>query len=516
MGSCAPYFFYTMNHLRSTAFRAVRLAAGLVFGHATAATAARVEDNFWPVKVTQRDETGDVLSWQAAGPLIYKKPTADTGSVSGFRPFYAHWRTATGATREVNVLYPIFTYRTDDQYYRWSVLQLVNRTADRAGSGRELLPALKFETFDVWPFWFSRKTGNPESSYRGLFPLHGIVKSRFGYDRLNWTIFPLYGRAEKNDAITTATPWPFIKTTRGTEQGFAFWPLFGWRTKAQTFARRFYLWPLGWNNTIQPNPEAPVGTAPRREVGFLPFYTRESAPGLVNENYLWPFFGYTRRDEPVRYHENRYFWPFLVRGRGDERTVDRYGPFYTHSLTKGTEKTWVMWPVYREKRYAEAGIAHRQRQVLYFLYYSLQQRSTTNPSAAPAQKSHLWPIYSSWDNGAGRKQLQFPSPLELFFPDNDRIRQSWSPLFSLYRYDQQSAGAARHEAIWGLLSWTRTPDRREFHLGPLFSVDTGAKGKRVAFGNGLIGFRRPQGSRWRLFWFDFPSKANKVRASSSR
>jgi len=249
-----------------------------------------------------------------------------------------------------------------------------------------------------------------------LFPIGGTIKSRFAYDELAWILFPLYGRAEKKGAVTTATLWPFIKTTRGTEQGLALWPLFGWRTKPGSFDRRFYLWPLGWNNTIQPAAESPAGTSPRREVGFLPFYTRETAPGLINEIFLWPFFGYSDRQQPKHYHETRYFWPFLVQGHGDDHRVNRYGPFYTHSVTKGIEKTWVMWPIYREKRLSEAGIAQTQRQVLYFLYWSLEQRSLTNPTAAPASKAHFWPLYSTWDNGAGRRQFQFPSPLELFFP----------------------------------------------------------------------------------------------------
>ena len=504
------------KHLGSTAFAVVKLAAGLAIANVSVESSLAAEDNFWPVKVTQKDAAGSVVSWQAAGPLLFEKPGPDAGTVSGFRPFYTHWRNAEGATREVDVLYPVFTYRTDGGYYRWSVLQLINRSADRSRASIESLPALRHETFDVWPFWFSRNTGSPESSYRGLLPVHGTIKDRFGYDKLNWTIFPLYVRLEKRGAVTHATPWPFIKTTRGTEHGFAFWPLFGWRTKPEVFERQFYLWPLGWNNTIQPPAEAAAGTPARREVGFLPFYSRETGPGFINENYLWPFFGYTDRTQPVQYQETRYFWPFLVRGHGVERDVIRYGPFYTHSVTKGIDKTWIMWPVYREKRFNDAGIVHRQRQVFYFLYHSLQQQSLTNPSAAPAEKSHLWPLYSTWDNGAGRRQLQFPSPLELFFPDNERVRQSWSPLFALYRHDQRAPGFVRDQALWGLLSWTRTPERGEFHLGPLLSVKTDSNEKRVAFGNGLIGFRRSPEKGWRIFLFDFPSKANNVRESSSR
>ncbi len=502
-----------MNHLRSTTLLAVSLAFGLAFA-VRGTTSIRAEENFWPVKVSQTDDAGNVVSSQTAGPLLFQKPGSQGGTVSGFRPFFVKWRATAGETREIDVLYPVFTYRTDSEKYRWSVLQLVNRSGDRAARSAERLPALTYETFDLWPFWFSRDTGSPESSYRALFPIAGTIKSRFGYDKLTWTLFPFYGRAEKRGAITTATPWPFIKTTQGTEQGFAFWPLFGWRTKPGVHDYRFFLWPLGWNNTIQPPPESPAGTPPRREVAFLPFYSRETAPGYVNESFLWPFFGYTNRDQPKHYHETRYFWPFLVRGDGDNHTVNRFGPFYTHSVTKGIEKTWVIWPLYREKRVSEAGIAQTQRQVLYFLYWSLQQRSLTNPSAAPAEKAHLWPLYSTWDNGAGKRQFQFPSPLEVFFPDNDRVHQTWSPLFSLYRKDQRAPGFVRHEALWGLLSWTRAPSRREFHLGPLFSVKAEPEEKRVAFGSGLVGVRRVPGSSWRLFWFDFPSKANNVRAAS--
>ena len=503
-----------MNSLRCPVLLGVSLAFGLAFARPDVAAAN--EENVWPIRVERTDDSGKLISWAGAGPFLYKRPWSEGGAVAGFRPLYAQWRASDGQTREFNVLYPVFTYRTDGEAYRWSILQLVNRSGSRAEANvtpPQSRPS-QFDTFDIWPFWFSRNTGSKESSYRALFPIVGSVKSRFGQDKLSWTLFPFYARAEKKGATTRATPWPLIKTTRGAEQGFAVWPLVGWRKKPEVYRSSFFLWPLGWNNTIQPPPGSPAGTPARREVGFLPFYTRETAAGFINESYLWPFFGYTDRSGPNRYHETRYFWPFLVQGEGDGRTVSRYGPFYTRSTKKEIEKTWVMWPVYREKRYTEAGLAHAQRQVLYFLYWSAEQRSTTNPAAARAKKSHLWPLYSKWDNGAGRRQLQFPSPLGVFFPDNERVRESWTPLFTLYRHDQRAPGDVRHEALWGLMSWTRTAVRSEFLLGPLVRVDSNPGEKRVALGSGLVGFRRTAEKGWRLFWFDFPSKANKVRASS--
>ena len=492
----------------------LRFLACAALAAACSAGIAAKELNDWPVRVAQTDDAGDIVSWTAAGPLLYGQPAADGATLAGFRPIFATWTGPNGTTLETDILYPLFVYRTTADTYRWSVLELINktggRTSESAGAAQPS-PA----TFDVWPFWFSRDTGTPADSYHALFPLLGTIKDRFGYDRLDFTLFPLYGRAEKNGTITTATPWPFVKIYHGTDRGFALWPLYGTREEPGAFHRQFFLWPLGWDNTIAPPASAPAGTPPRREVGFLPFFSRETDAGFVNASYLWPFFGYTDRTQPKRYHETRYFWPFLVQGRGDQRFVNRWGPFYTHSIDRGLDKRWIMWPLYREKQLTDRGLDQTQRQLFYFVYWSLEERSATNPNLAPAEVTHVWPLFSWWDNGAGRRQFQFPSPLEVFFPGNKHIHASWSPLCSLYRYDQRSPADQRYEFLWGLLSWHREADAHEFHLGPLFSVEDEPAGDRIALGHGLVGLQRASDrDHWRLFWFDFRSKANKVSAPS--
>ena len=502
-----------MHFLRPASLLALSIAAGTALAALVGGT-LRAEENVWPFWVGQTDDAGQLTSWQAAGPLIYRRPAAEPGEVSGLRPLFAQWRNPDGTVREVNIAYPIFVYRTDGETYRWSIFQLINRGGDRAELRAKRPPAIRYDTFDVWPFWFSRQTGETQSSYGALFPIAGKIKSRFGYDQISFVLFPLYGQAEKRDWVTTATPWPFIKTTRGGEHGFAFWPLFGWREREGTFDHRFFLWPLGWYNVDQPGDDDPKGSEARRQAGFLPFFTRETGPGYVNAGYLWPFFGYTDRVGPPRYHETRYFWPFIVRGDGADRNVERWAPFYTHSINKGVDKTWIVWPLYRERHWVDGRVLQTQRQLFYFIYRTTEQRSLSNPHAAPAEKTHYWPFVSVWDNGAGRRQWQFPSPLEIFFPDNERIRASWSPLFSLYRYDQQAPGDVRQELLWGLATWSRKPDASEFHLGPLLSVRRRAGEKRIALGNGLVAWQRSApGARWHWFWFDFPRQAHTLGAS---
>jgi hypothetical protein len=407
--------------------------------------------------------------------------------------------TVTAGTAEGNFLYPFFTWRRQPDGFRaFSFFQLVN--VSRAPASEDTRAE---ESLDIWPFYFSRLSADPAASYRALFPLGGTIKNRFSHDRITFTLFPLYSHTEKDGKLVTHAPWPFLRFIKGEGyDGFEFWPLFGRSSHTGDYDHRFWLWPLGYksvSNLADPVPEV--------KIGALPFYSRDTGPGYIRENYVWPFFGYTHRTEPYRYDEHRWLWPLLVQGRGDNRLVNRWAPLYTHSVIKGNEKTWLLWPLYRNLRWEADGVAQKQDQVLFFFYWSLEQRSLAHPGAAPARKTHLWPLFSSWDNGAGRRQVQVLSPIEVFFPHNEPMRRLWTPLFALYRYDHQPDDSVRHTLLWDAVTWRRSPTEREFHLGPLFSVRTDSARKRIALCNGLLGLQRRAGSGWRFFLFDFQTKA---------
>lgn len=451
-----------------------------------------VESNAWPFWVSQEKTPARGESWQAVGPLFFGKTGMDGRQTAGLRPLFMETQ-AEGRTTKL-LLYPLFTWQQEAGYSYFSFFQLVNdrRVAESDGTATH--------GFDIWPFYFSRQTGDPTTSYRALFPLGGAIKNRFGSDRLEWVVFPLYFRTEKAGKITTNAPWPFLRFIDGAgHRGFEFWPLFGHRGREGDYHKQFYLWPLFYKNSAnlsQPQPDV--------QIGALPFYSRESGPGYLSENYAWPFFGYTHRTVPDKYDERRYLWPFLVQGRGDTRFVNRWAPFYTNSVIKGTTKTWVLWPLIRDERWQSDGLAHEKSQFFFFLYWSHTQRSLTNPAAAPAAKRHLWPLFSAWDNGAGHRQLQVLSPLEVFFPNNTPVRELYSPLFAIYRLDRRGSAETHWSLLWNAVSWHREPECREFHLGPLLSVRQLGARRRIAFGAGLLSWRRDSAAgRWQFFLFDF-------------
>jgi hypothetical protein len=413
------------------------------------------EQNVWPFAVRQVKLDGATESGEYLVPFLFRQARPEGVESEGFRPFFL--RTREGPRESTMLLYPFFTWQRDEGYRSFSFFQLVNV---RRETGPDHQPV---RHLDVWPFYFSRRSGEPGESYQALLPIGGTIKHRFGYDQIHFVLFPLYADTEQAAAHTIHVPWPFLRFIHGAGQhGFEFWPLFGHRGRAGDFDDQFYLWPLGYRSAKNLS-----ASQPEVKLGVLPFYTRDSAPGFISENFVWPFFGHTHRTEPYRYNEQRYLWPFLVQGRGDQRYVNRWGPLYTHSVIKGYDKTWFVWPLFRHARWADAGIAQEQNQVLWVLYWSLTQRSTANPAAAPAHKTHLWPLLSSWDNGAGQRQLQLLSPFEVFFPANEPVRQLWSPLTAIYRYEQRAPGDTRGSVLFSLVSWRKSPTGREFHLGPL-------------------------------------------------
>jgi hypothetical protein len=488
---------------------------------ALAAAAHAEERNAWPLWVGQIKKTpapsasasaGSVESWTSAGPFLFSQPLPtepprlDTAvRVSGFRPFYVQKTDAAGHVTDVYVLPPLFHYTYSPFGSRWRIFQLINRESPAATHVTG--PASRERTaFEVWPFYFSRQTGNPETSYRALFPIYGNVTYRFGLDRWSWVVFPLYGRFEKNGVTTTTAPWPFLKVMRGEgNRGFELWPLFGHRAKAGEYREQFYLWPL-----IYKNEKNLSAAQPDVRLGVLPFYASTRDENSASKTYLWPFFGWYDRTAPRQYHETRYLWPFFVQGRGDDRHVNRWAPFYTYSSGKGAEKTWILWPLWRQRVSDEGPIIQTKRQVLYFVYNSTEQRSATNSATKPAHKTHLWPLFTTWDNGAGRRQIQALSPLEVFFPHNETMRTVYSPLFALYRYDRSSAEDSRHSILWNFITWKRAPEQREFHLGPLLGIEKRSTEKRVSLLAGVIGFDRTATRGWRPFLFKFKRTAPAV------
>jgi hypothetical protein len=264
------------------------------------------ESNAWPFRVDQLDADGHTTAWQGVGPLFFSRPLAEGGRVHGFRPFWVARENAAGQRTSTSFLYPIFFARTDDTLRAWSVLNLINHRESTSGAVTENTAG----GFDVWPFYFSRDTGSPETSYRAFFPIAGEVHNRFYRDHVSWLLFPFYLRTEARGVVAKSYVWPFVRTASGGGvERLALWPLLGWRNQAGVSHEAYYLWPLMYRKTTGLDTPAPTESG-----AVLPFYAYERSPEVNAETFVWPFFGYVNRTAPYRYREVRYLWPLLALG----------------------------------------------------------------------------------------------------------------------------------------------------------------------------------------------------------
>jgi len=467
------------------------------------------EENLWPLLTVDRTPGGEVERRNGLGPLLFEE-RGDDGQASGFRPFYLHRRWPAEDREAVYLCYPLFNWARQGTDRRWSVFSLINFSGWATGAA---FPApARNHGLDIWPFYFSRTTGDPATSYRALLPLHGTLRDRFGSARIDFTLAPLYVRTQTAGVTAVNAPWPFVKIVRGAGQsGFQFWPFYGERERAGVSSEQFVAWPFYFANTR----EVEGGTDRYR--ALLPFYATRTAPGLRDESFLF-FFGYTQRTDPA-YRQIRYFWPLFVQAAGaNGRRTDRWAPFYTHSLRSGTDKTWVLWPLFRQEKWHEAGLAQRKTQLLYFLYWDLTQRDPARPTAPAGSKTHLWPLYSAWDNGAGCHQFQLFSPFEVFFQHDEQVRTLWSPLTALYRFDRRSPEAVRASLLFNAVTYRRTGADWQFSCGPLFTTGRTQGRRRFSLLGGLVVREpAPTGSPWRFFWsHSRPATATDVSPSSSR
>jgi hypothetical protein len=458
-----------------------QVLTGLAVGFAVLGSYAG-ETNVWPLYVEQVDSpVGRPDHAGSLGPIISRTQKGPV-EIKSIRPFFTSFENLETGGKESYLLYPLFNWKDYPEYDTKGSQNLIKL--------RESDSTDEFYT-QVFPFYFRNKTNDPETSYHAFWPFGGTLKDRFGRDEITFYAWPLFVRTQRDDETRIHTPYPFIQQLDGPKSnGFALWPFYGHFEREDDYEKTFALWPFYYNQYFNLDQEEPY-----QRLGVLPFYARETAPGLKSETFAWPFFGYTRENAPrEEYWENRYFWPFFMQADGDKRTVNRWMPFYTHETSGRTDKKWYMWPILKRKTTREQGFIRDRTSVLYFLYRDEKQHYADGT----AQMTTLWPIIGYWNNGAGRKQVQLLDPFTAFFPRNEKIRENWTPLFTLYRYDERM-GNGRHSLLWDFVVWEKdATGTLGFFIGPLFQWEAGGEWSIL---KGLIG-KTGEGDtkRMRFFW----------------
>lgn len=441
---------------------------------------------------------------EAVGPLFYKQ-VKDSEKTWAVPPLFSYTRDKIADAEEFDLAYPLMTYDRFGSEYRWQLFQLLSL----AGGQNQKETAQN--RFTIFPFYFQQRSPDPDLNYTALFPIYGHLKNRLFRSEIDFALWPLFVKTVRSGDVTTCNYlYPFFHLRYGDGlRGWQFWPIVGHEHKEVTTRtnewnevetipghdKRFVLWPFFFDETRE------TGTDnPEKYQALLPFYSCLRSPRRDSTSYLWPLGVTVTDDRGQKYHEVDAPWPFVVFANGEGKTTSRIWPFFSRANNTNLESNFYLWPLYKYRR-VHAGALDRERtRILFFLYSDTTEKNTE--TGAARHRTDLLPFFTRQQDFNGNRRLQLFAPLEPILPASKSIERDYSPLWSVWRSeDNPKTGATSESLLWNLYRRDATPTAKKCSiLFGLFKYQSDEKDRRLRLCYGLLKHQSDSESeRLRLF-----------------
>lgn len=420
---------------------------------------------------------------EAAGPFFYHEQT-ESGVAWGIPPLITHERNDAADVDDWNFLWRLMTRHRIGTEHRYQFLQLIQF------GGGVTLDEETDRRFSVFPFYFQRRSSHPEREYTALFPLYGTIQDRLGRDEISFAAAPLYIKTRKRDVVTRNYLFPFFHLREGDElSGWQLWPLIGRETKGTTTRTNV----LGEISEVGPHKKGFVGWPfflydqrnlglpdESRQQALLPLYHWQRSAARDSTTVIWPLFSLV--DDRARgYREWHLPYPFIVFARGEGKRTSRVWPLFGVAEQEGLKKRFILGPLHRS-RWSQTELLDRERhQILYFLYDDLREKNLE--TGQERRRRNLFPLFTYERDREGRESLQVLALLEPFLPANESVRRSLSPLWALWRQQNNPAeNKSSQSLLWNLYRRDVKDDERKVSLlFGLFRYERSAKERALRF-----------------------------------
>lgn len=448
--------------------------------------------NLGPLFYMEKDEETGEKRIDALGPLIsYKKEAETTGY--GFRPIFYNYKDARKDRTAFDFIYPLSTYRTFEGDTKFQALiYLFYYKSDLKENG------YREREYTLFPLIFARHAEEADRSFFAVFPVYGNMKSKYGKDRIQFFLFPLFLQTENYGTTNTNFIWPFIGYYSGNgAKGGRLWPIYGQKTIGDSVKDEFALWPIYMKRYRE------FYGAEINSLAILPFYYGLDMPGRKQRTYGWPFFTYI---DNTNRNFKRYDmpWPLVTITRGDVHT-NRVFPLFSVKKEEDFETGYALWPLYSWRNHELDDYEIKKKAIAYFLYKDVQNIPKVE-GGRDSRAINLWPLFTYRRTPDGRAYFNFISPLETFLQDNAPRERNWRPLWTIFRWDKDEEGNHVSSFLWNTFRTESTKKGVKVDLRPIIPVmsyeNTDEKDKFHILG-GLFGYSKDKESNKKVLKFLF-------------
>jgi hypothetical protein len=418
---------------------------------------------------------------EALGPFFYDQQM-DSEKTRAIPPLLSYDADPATESKEFDLLYPLLTYESYGSEYRWQFFQLF------AFSGGKNPMDSRAKRFTIYPLYFQQRSRDTNENYTALVPFYGHLKNRLYRDDIYFVMFPIYSETRKKDVVNDNYLYPFFNVRHGDGmRGWQFWPFVGEEHKVVTtttngfgdvaivggYDKFFALWPFYFKN------DTGIGTDdPEKSRGVLPFYMQTRSSLRDSTSVFWPFFAWID-ERGKKYREWQGPWPFVIFTRGEGKTTSRVWPLFSQSHNNEKESDSYLWPLYQFHRLHSGPLDQRRTRVIFYLYEDTVEKNTE--TGAEKRRVDMWPFFTWHRDFNGNSRLQILALLEPVLPGNRGVERNWSPLWSLWRSENNpKAGASSRSFLWNLYRRDTTITSKKCSLlFGLFQYQSDAKTKKL-------------------------------------
>ena len=440
---------------------------------------------------------------RALGPFFETRQDDAGGDLLAVRPLFSTYAEPVRNRFSFDLLYPLFSYRRNGTDGMAQVFPLIARWQDD-----DVYDAKSPWQFYLLPiFWIGHSRS--DDPYLALFPLGGVIRDFWTYNKAAFVLFPVYlYTVRMENVVSHHVLFPIFTKTDGpglTKRRV--FPLLGYNRQEGRWVNYFCLWPLfNWGFSLDPQVEGSA-FAVFPLFGRMHYRCLDGSKWVSHTQLLWPLFKILNASYGWEYHLP---WPFVILSEG----MDGPGSFQTYlwpiwghqakGQTAGKERetsSFWFWPLYLQYHRPTLDGYRDSRYVAIFF---LQAVDRSDKGEAIEQFYRLYPLLTLTLRQDGQVHFRL---LDVWPQRHaEAFERNLQPFFTLYEY-RADAERYRHEVLWGAWQFQRQRGGyvERHNVFPLFNYKRSADGteKRLDLLTGLIGraWRDNGSAQYRFLWF---------------